>query len=51
MPLAERLRLHPRHVKAELVELPVARELYKEGQKIPFLSRPLLKTCSDIFCF
>ena len=33
MPLAERVRLG--RVKAELVELPVARELYKEGQKIP----------------
>ena len=35
MPLAERVRLDPRCVKAELVELPVARELHKEGQKIP----------------
>ena len=35
MPLAERVRLDPRRVKAELVELPVARELHKEGQKIP----------------
>ena len=34
MPLAERMRLDARRVKAELVELPVARELHKEGQKI-----------------
>ena len=33
MPLAERVRLDPRRVKAELLRLPVAQELYK-GQKI-----------------
>ena len=41
MPLAERVRLDPRRVKAELVELPVARELYKEGLKMPFFLRLL----------
>ena len=34
IPLAERVRLDPRRVNAELVELPVARELHPEGQKI-----------------
>ena len=33
MPLAERVRIDPRRVKAELLQLPVAQELYKEGQK------------------
>ena len=33
IPLAERVRLDPRRVKAELLQLPVAQELYK-GQKI-----------------
>ena len=36
IPLGQRVRLDPRRVKAELVELPVARELHKEGQKIQF---------------
>ena len=42
MPLAEHMRLDPCRSKAELVQLPVAKELYdKQGQKIhennPFL--------------
>ena len=42
MPLAEHMRLDPCRIKAELVQLPVAKELYdKQGQKIhennPFL--------------
>ena len=41
IPLAERVRLDPRRVKAELVELPVARELHKEGLKMPFFLRLL----------
>ena len=49
MPLAEHMRLDPCRIKAELVQLPVAKELYdKQGQKIhekPFLSRPLLGAC------
>ena len=32
MPLAERVRLDPRRVKPELLQLPVAQELHK-GQK------------------
>ena len=35
MPLAEHMRLDPCRIKAELVQLPVAKELYdKQGQKI-----------------
>ena len=35
MPLAEHMRLDPCRIKAELVKLPVAKELYdKQGQKI-----------------
>ena len=42
MPLTEHMRLDPCRMKAELVQLPVAKELYdKQGQKInknnPFL--------------
>ena len=35
MPLAEHMRLDPCRIKAELVQLPVAKELFdKQGQKI-----------------